>query len=134
MTFASCVRKRLRRLMKIEGMTLEQGDGRSGVSGMALTTELDSRRAQQAISRWVDKKTGDADAWLLNMGYAISGMTRWLNVRKIGPSCRGVSVGPKTNRFCSLQIKWSRANRGLRRKVRQKSLSREAPYLVVLDG
>ena len=85
---------------------------------MALTTELDSRLAEKAIERWSGERREAADAWLLNMGFAISGMTRWLNVRKISPR---VGVFPSVARTGAdevrLRIKWRRANRGLRKLV-----------------
>ena len=59
----------------------------------------------------------EAHGWLMNMGYAISGNTEWLNKRQthgglhVYPSVRKMPEGVR------LQIKWRKANRGTRRIV-----------------
>ena len=83
------------------------------------------------------KKNGDADAWLLNMGFAISGMTRKLNFRKLGPRVGAVSPSVrKQDRFSAPADQV--AEQGEQRVPEQSSQRNlqggEAPYLVNLDG
>ena len=83
-----------------------------------MTMDLDSRLAQETVGRWVGNKAEDANTWTLNMGYAISGMTRKLNFQKFGP--RGAifpSVRKQDDGSVLLAIKWVTAKRGFRRIV-----------------
>ena len=79
--------------------------------------KLDSGRAMETASEWVETKSEAASSHLTNMGYAIAGMTRKLNFEKFGP--RG-AIFPSVRKDGSevrLQIKWVRANRGFRKIV-----------------
>ena len=77
---------------------------------------LDSRLAQQTMDRWAAEKLEAARSRLFNMGSAISGTTRWLNVRKLGPR---VGLFPGVRKVdedtVRLQVKWKTANKGIRR-------------------
>ena len=65
----------------------------------------------------------EAHDWLMNMGYAISGNTQWLNSYRtdyrlnVYPSVRKLPDGVR------LQIKWRKANRGTRRLVAKNMLA-----------
>ena len=83
---------------------------------IAMSLEGESK-VSAATEAFVAVASAEAHDWLMNMGYAISGNTQWLNRRQtrgglnIYPSVRKRPEGVK------LQIKWRKANRGTRRLV-----------------
>ena len=76
---------------------------------------LDSRKAEAAIAAFVARNKGDANAWLLQMGYAISGTTQWLNLQKSrGHFHMHPSVRPETDAV-RLNVNWRTARPRTRR-------------------
>ena len=74
-------------------------------------------RVRSEVKRFAEESKAEAHDWLMNMGYAISGNTQWLNQQKtrgrlnVYPSVRKVPGGVRLN------VKWRRANRATRRLV-----------------
>ena len=75
------------------------------------------KKVAAATEEFIAESAVEAHDWLMNMGYAISGNTQWLNRHQtdgrlnVYPSVRKMTDGVK------LQIKWRKANRGTRRLV-----------------
>ena len=77
-------------------------------------SNLDSRKAEAAIAAFVERNKGDANGWLLNMGYAISGTTQWLNLQKSsGRFHMYPSVRQETDAV-RLNVRWRTAKRRTR--------------------
>ena len=82
-----------------------------------MQSNLDSRKAEAAIGAFVDRNKGAAGDWLLQMGYAISGNTGWLNQRK---SKGHINVYPSVRREgdgVRLTVNWRTAGRRVRRQT-----------------
>ena len=83
---------------------------------ISMSLEGDAR-ARRAVSQFVDDTGAEAHEWLLNMGYAISGNTQWLNQQATGGRLNVYPSVRKTPDGVRLQIKFRRANSGTRRLV-----------------
>ena len=76
-----------------------------------------------ATEAFVSDTKVEAHDWLMNMGYAISGNTQWLNRRQ---TRGGLNIYPSVRKRPEgvlLQIKWRKAHRGTRRLVAKNMLT-----------
>ena len=78
-------------------------------------SNLDSRKAEAAIERWVGDKRGEAVDWLQHMGYGISGTVGWLNTRKSGGHINAYPSVRRDGDSVRLAIRWRSAGRRVRR-------------------
>ena len=89
---------------------------------ISMSLEGESK-VRESTDAFVEDTKSEAHDWLMNMGYAISGNTQWLNRHQtdgrlnIYPSVRKRPEGVLLN------IKWRRANRGTRRLVAKNLLT-----------